>query len=77
MAELSRTDLVGFILTSTASMRAEQYRREAAKLRALAETETEEWLHRQLLELARRYGQLAESTDLTQDRATPWRQRPP
>jgi flagellar basal body rod protein FlgC len=62
MAELSGTDLLGFMLTNTASMRVEQYRREAVKFRAMAEAETDYTLHSQLVELARGYDQLAENS---------------
>lgn len=65
-SDVSGTELINFILVNDAMMRAEHYRQEAAKFRALAEAECDGRLYLQLLELAQRYEEQARSTDPTQ-----------
>ena len=59
MAEFPGPDLLGLMLTNSISMRAEHYRRQAAQFRAMAETQIDAELHRQLLELAEGYDELS------------------
>ena len=53
--------LLEVMIVNTASMRAEDNWKEAIKFRAMAEAETDRKLHRQLIELAEQYEQLADS----------------
>jgi hypothetical protein len=61
MAEARRLELLGFMLSNSTSMRAEQYRRDAIKFRALAAAQADYDLRCQLLELAQGYDELATS----------------
>jgi hypothetical protein len=61
MPELPGPSLLGFMLSNSTSMRAEQYRREAMKFRAMAADQAEYDLRSQLLELVKGYDALAAS----------------
>jgi hypothetical protein len=58
-SDLPAMGLLNLMISNTATMRAEHYRREAEKYRGMAAAETDYKLHSQLLELAQRYDELA------------------